>query len=60
MWAALGKSILKGGAKKIATDKFMGRGKKKSQTQGSQEKGGALVATDSSAIVATPTTSLMP
>ena len=60
MWAALGKSILKGGAKKIATDKFMGRGKKKSQTQGSQEKGGALVTTDSSAIVATPTTSLMP
>ena len=58
-WAALGKAaggMLKGGAKKIATNKFLGRGKKKPQKPqaGSeeQEKGGALAIR--------PTTSLMP
>ncbi len=59
-WAAIGKAALgavKGGAKKIATDKLLGRGKKKKpqkpQQEGAQqEKGGALAIR--------PTTSLMP
>ena len=58
-WAAIGKAVggaVKGGAKKIATNKLLGRGKKKPQKPqaegGEQEKGGALAIR--------PTTSLVP
>ena len=65
MWAALGKSLLKGGAKKVATDKLLNRKKKPAarkptldeliaDVRGSGEpaKGGALAVR--------PTTSLVP
>ena len=55
-WAALGKAAVgavKGGAKKIAANKLLGRGKKKPQKpQATEEKGGALAIR--------PTTTLMP
>ena len=56
MLAKAGAGMLKGGAKKIATNKLLGRGKKKPQKPqaegGEQEKGGALAIR--------PTTSLVP
>ena len=65
MWAALGKSLLKGGAKKVATDKLLNRKKKPAARKptldeliadvrgsGEPSKGGALAVR--------PTTSLVP
>ena len=65
MWAALGKSLLKGGAKKVATDKLLNRKKKPAAKKptldeliadvrgsGESSKGGALAVR--------PTTSLVP
>ena len=56
IWGAVAKAgagMLKGGAKKIAANKLLGRGKKKPQKpQATEEKGGALAIR--------PTTTLMP
>ena len=56
IWGALAKGAMgaaKGGAKKIAANKLLGRGKKKPQKpQATEEKGGALAIR--------PTTSLVP
>ena len=67
MWAALGKSLLKGGAKKVATDKLLNRKKKPAarkptldeliaDVRGSGEpaKGGALAVRPSTSLVPSP------
>ena len=66
-WAALGKSLLKGGLKKVATKKLLNRKKKpkvgkvkaeKLMGGGNKEKGGAIVKSGSSDIVKSVSQSL--
>ena len=66
IWGAVAKAgagMLKGGAKKIAAKKLLGRGKKKPQKpqQGTeQEKGGALAIRPTTSLVPTGPTGIVP
>ena len=66
IWGAVAKAgagMLKGGAKKIAANKLLGRGKKKPQKpqQGAeQEKGGALAIRPTTSLVPTGPTGIVP
>ena len=64
IWGALAKGAMgaaKGGAKKIAANKLLGRGKKKPQKpQAKEEKGGALAIRPTTSLVPTGPTGLVP
>ncbi len=64
IWGAVAKAgagMLKGGAKKIAANKLLGRGKKKPQKpQATEEKGGALAIRPTTSLVPTGPTGIVP
>ena len=64
IWGALAKGAMgaaKGGAKKIAANKLLGRGKKKPQKpQATEEKGGALAIRPTTSLVPTGPTGIVP
>ena len=64
IWGAVAKAgagMLKGGAKKIAAKKLLGRGKKKPQKpQATEEKGGALAIRPTTSLVPTGPTGIVP
>ena len=64
IWGALAKGAMgaaKGGAKKIAANKLLGRGKKKPQKpQAKEEKGGALAIRPTTSLVPTGPTGIVP
>ena len=64
IWGAVAKAgagMLKGGAKKIAANKLLGKGKKKPQKpQATEEKGGALAIRPTTSLVPTGPTGIVP
>ena len=64
IWGAVAKAgagMLKGGAKKIAANKLLGRGKKKPQKpQAAEEKGGALAVRPTTALLPSAPTGIVP